>query len=88
MGMAITFGVMLHVDRTPAVVVPPVQAPVLEAVVVSQTSNPVLPVERTQPGQFNSNQNKFFQPSPDSYNLRGERASEGDSTGSKLDLFA
>jgi len=87
--MAITFGVMLHVDRGPAAVVtPPAQPPVIEAVVEAPSPSIVPSIELSSRGRF---RNAYSPPSakPDlTYNLQGESSASSDATGSKLDLFA
>jgi len=87
--MAVTFGVMLHVDRGPAAVVaPPAQPPVIEAAVVAPSPTVVPPVELSNRGQF---RNAYSPPSAKpvlTYDLHGGRRASGDYTGSKLDLFA
>ncbi len=86
--MAITFGVMLHVDRGPAAVVPPLQ-PAVEGAVVPQVPNPVLPVEGIRYGQLDlANDRSGAQQALRTYDFRGKRHSGGDQSGAKLDLFA
>ncbi len=87
--MAVTCGVMLHVDRGPAAVVaPPVQPPVIEAAVVAPAPTVVPPIELSSRGGF---RNGYSPPSAKpvlTYDLQGERRASGDFTGAKLDLFA
>ena len=93
--MSITFGVMLHMDRAPAApVVPhiPLQQPVIEATVVAETVNPVLPPESASQGQFNAFNMARQKPPPpmplQTYNLRGEQRLGGGQSGMILDIFA
>jgi len=87
--MAVTFGVMLHVDRAPAAVAPPVSVPVIEGKVVSEISNPVLPLESGHQAQFNMSRQKPSQGSQfPTYDARGERQVREGSSGVLLDLFA
>ena len=54
-GMAVTFGVVLHVDRAPAApaaMAPLVHVPVIEGKVIAESINPVLPIESRQQAQL------------------------------------
>jgi hypothetical protein len=87
--MAITFGVMSHVDRAPAAPVVPLQCPVIEATVVPQVFTPVLPIESARHGQMNMDREKAsLQQLLQAYNPRGERRPMGGQSGFRLDLFA
>ena len=90
--MSVTFGVVLHVDRAPAApaaVAPPVHVPVIEGKVISESINPVLPIESGQQAQFNLSRQR---PAPEAqfptYDLRGERQVRGAGSGTLLDVFA
>jgi hypothetical protein len=83
------FGMMLHIDRGPAAAVPPpVQTPVIEAVVVSPVQATVSPTEPSSRGQFCNTHS-----SPNSrlvltYDIHGKGQTSSGFSGSNLDLFA
>lgn len=87
--MAVTFGVMLHVDRAPATAVaPPVQSPVIEAAVISPVQSVVPAMESSSRSQF---RNSYSSPSTKSvltYDLHGDKRKSSDLSGSNLDIFA
>jgi hypothetical protein len=90
--MAITFGVMLHMDRAPAVAVAPpapTPHPIIEATVVSEIVTPVPAADKSGSNQFNLGR-KSGSPvvSFPTYDLRGEEHASGDVSGTRLDLFA
>ncbi len=87
--MAVTFGVMLHVDRAPAAVAPPLHVPFIEGKVISESSDPVLPVEPGQQTEFNMPRMKSSAaPQFPTYDMRGGRQSGGEQSGALLDVFA
>jgi len=87
--MSITFGVVLRVDRGPAVAIPPPQH-VIEGSVVSQTTRPLPPVSPISLSQFNiTNKNpRAPQQYLQTYTPRGEQQLTSEQTGSRLDIFA
>ncbi|MDX8387316.1 MAG: hypothetical protein R8M46_02135 [Ghiorsea sp.] len=84
--MAVTLGIMFQYDRGLAAAVPPPQ-PMIEATVISKSSQPISPVS-----QPSANTLKFSQKNPapfyQTYNPRGEQKNVGGQTGVRLDIFA
>ncbi|MDX8404453.1 MAG: hypothetical protein R8K54_08640 [Mariprofundaceae bacterium] len=87
--MAISFGVMLHVDRAPATVVAPlVQPPVIEAAVIAPVQSVVTAAESSSRSQF---RNSYSSPNTKpvlTYDFHGKGRKSSDFSGSDLDLFA
>jgi len=89
--MAITLGIMFHMDRAPAAPVPPLVSsvgPIIEAAVVSPVQATVSPIEASNKGQFRQGY-----PSPSArpfptYDLNGAKRISSDLTGVNLDIFA
>ena len=91
-GMAVTFGVVLHVDRAPAApaaMAPSVHVPVIEGKVIAESINPVLPIESGQQAQFNMPKQRPSSVAQfPTYDARGERQVRGVGSGVLLDVFA
>jgi len=88
--MAITLGVLLQVGQPPAVALPPVRQPFIEATVISESTRPVKSASSlsSHSSQFFSHRNTSSQPSFQSYNPRGEQTNLAHQTGIRLDIFA
>ncbi|MES0372150.1 MAG: hypothetical protein ABUK11_07695 [Mariprofundaceae bacterium] len=87
--MAVTIGVMLHVDRAPATVVAPlIQPPVIEAAVIAPVQSVVTATESSARSQF---RNTYSSPNSKqvlTYDLHGTSQKSSDLSGSNLDVFA
>jgi len=90
--MSVTFGLVLHLDRAPAapaVVAPPLHAPIIEGKVIAESVNPVLPIEPGFQSQLNLTRQKSSSASQfPSYDVRGDRQVRGEQSGVLLDVFA
>jgi len=87
--MAITFGVMLQLGQPPAVAVPAVRQPFIEATVISESTRPVtsaslVPHNSSYISQRQTSPQSSFQ----SYNPHGEQTNLAHQTGIRLDIFA